>query len=109
MPGFEKHVFVCTNVRPPENPKGCCTAKGSEAVLRRFKDELAARGLKGRMRANSSGCLDRCAQGVTVVVYPDGVWYGGVREDDVAEIVERHLIAGTPLERLRIDTSAPRP
>jgi (2Fe-2S) ferredoxin len=37
-----------------------------------------------------------------VVVYPDAVWYGNVTPDDVEEIVERHLIAGEPVERLRL-------
>ena len=54
------------------------------------------------MRANKSGCLDQCEHGPTVVVYPDAVWYGGVTEADVAEIVERHLVGGEPVERLRL-------
>jgi len=102
MVGFQRHVFVCTNQREPDSPKGCCAAKGSVEVLARFKDELAARGLKGAMRANTAGCLDHCAHGVTVVVYPEAVWYGGVQVADVAEIVEKHLIGGVAVERLLI-------
>ena len=101
MPPYERHVFVCTNRRDPDNPKGCCALKGSEAVLDRFKEELHRRGLKGRMRANASGCLDACALGTSVVVYPEGVWYGHVTPADVPEIVERHLVNGEPVERLR--------
>jgi (2Fe-2S) ferredoxin len=37
-----------------------------------------------------------------VVVYPEGIWYGRVRPEDVAEIVERHLIGGEPVERLLV-------
>jgi (2Fe-2S) ferredoxin len=44
------------------------------------------------MRANAAGCLDQCERGVTVVVYPEQVWYGGVKPEDVPEIVESHLI-----------------
>ena len=87
-PHFEKHVFICTNRRDPGNPKGCCAEKGSEAVRDEFKRLLHERGVKGRMRANAAGCLDQCARGVTVVVYPEQVWYGGVKVDDVREIVE---------------------
>jgi (2Fe-2S) ferredoxin len=58
--------------------------------------------LKGNIRANKAGCLDQCELGVSVVVYPEGVWYGRVTLDDVNEIVERHLIGGTPVERLRV-------
>ena len=113
MPPYQRHVFVCTNRRDPDNPKGSCALKGSEAVLERFKEELHRRGLKGRMRANAAGCLDACAFGTSVVVYPEGVWYGGVRVEDVNEIVESHLLGDRPVERLRmrgtVGPSAPVP
>jgi (2Fe-2S) ferredoxin len=35
-----------------------------------------------------------------VVVYPEGTWYVGVHPEDVAEIVEQHLVGGTPVTRL---------
>ena len=105
MPYFDKHVFICTNERPAGHPKGDCTKKGSAGVRAAFKRELADRGLRGRMRANASGCLDNCEMGCSVVVYPDDVWYGKVTEADVAEIVESHLLGGKPVERLVI----PRP
>lgn len=66
----------------------------------RFKRELEARGLKGRMRANAAGCIDTCSFGVSVVIYPEGIWYGGVTEEDVPTIVEEHLLGGRPVERL---------
>ncbi len=101
-PHFERHVFVCVNQREPGNPKGDCASKGGEAVRDAFKQLLYDRGLKGRIRANASGCLDQCARGCTVVVYPEQVWYGAVRPEDVPEIVEQHLIGGVPVERLRM-------
>ena len=58
-----------------------------------------------RIRANKSGCLDQCEHGPNVVVYPDGVWYGGVTEADVDEIVDRHLVGGEPVARLRLADS----
>jgi (2Fe-2S) ferredoxin len=39
---------------------------------------------------------------VTVVVYPEGVWYGGVRKENVAQIVEEHIGRGCPVERLKL-------
>jgi (2Fe-2S) ferredoxin len=98
---FSHHIFVCTNERSPEDARGCCRAKGSEDVLKLFKAELHKRGLKGKVRANSSGCLDSCAFGVSVVVYPEAVWYARVRPEDVVEIIERHIVGGEPVERLR--------
>jgi (2Fe-2S) ferredoxin len=102
MPPFQRHVFVCTNVRPAGHPKGCCAGKGSEAVRDALKEQVAKRGLKGSVRANAAGCLDACEHGVSIVVYPENVWYGGVTLQDVDEIVEEHLVNGRPVERLRI-------
>ena len=102
MPSFARHVFVCVNERGPGHPRGCCKARGADAVRAAFKRELVAHGLKGRVRANAAGCLDHCEQGVTVVVYPEQVWYGGVTPADVAEIVERHIVGGAFVERLMI-------
>jgi (2Fe-2S) ferredoxin len=102
QPHLERHIFICTNRRDPGNPKGSCAEKGSEAVRDEFKRLLHDQGLKGRMRANAAGCLDQCARGAAVVVYPEQVWYGGVKVEDVAEIVEKHLIGGVPVDRLRM-------
>ncbi|HQR36787.1 MAG TPA: (2Fe-2S) ferredoxin domain-containing protein [Blastocatellia bacterium] len=105
MPQFERHVFVCTNQRPADSPRGCCDPEGKRAMQSLFKAALARRGLKGRVRANAAGCLDQCEHGPTVVVYPDGVWYGFVTAADVDEIVESHIIGGQPVERLRLAES----
>jgi (2Fe-2S) ferredoxin len=67
-----------------------------------MKAAVAERGLKGRVRVNTAGCLDQCEHGPTIVVYPEGVWYGFVTLEDVAEIVESHLVNGQPVERLRL-------
>ena len=101
-PHYQLHLFICTNQREPGHPKGCCADKGGEAVHTEFKRLLHVRGLKGKIRANSAGCLDQCANGVSVVVYPEQVWYGGVKVADVAEIVDQHLVGGVPVERLRM-------
>ena len=99
---YERHVFVCENRRPDGHPRGCCAGKGGAEVKEALKAELKARGLQARVRANSAGCLDACEEGAAMVVYPEGVWYGGVTPEDVPEIVERHLVGGEPVERLVI-------
>jgi (2Fe-2S) ferredoxin len=102
VPGFQRHVFVCVNERPADNPKGSCKAKGGDLVRDALKKELGARGISKICRANNSGCLDQCATGVTVVVYPEQVWYGHVTPADVQELVERHIIGGEFVERLML-------
>ncbi len=102
MPNFKHHIFVCENVRPADDPRGCCSAKGSVEIRKKFKEEIKKRGLKGVVRANMSGCLDQCAKGPAIVIYPEGVWYGGVTIDDVDEIIDSHIVGGKTVERLVI-------
>lgn len=99
---FRYHVFVCENVRPDDDPRGCCDKKGGKDVRTALKAELARRGLKKIVRANAAGCLDACSFGPSMVVYPEGIWYGGITPADVPEIVDRHLVHGEPVERLRL-------
>ena len=99
MPPFDKHLFICCNRREAGHPRGSCDPTGGEALQKAFKAAIAQRGLK-RVRANKSGCLDQCEKGPSVVVYPDNVWYGKVTEADVDEIIDSHIIGGTPVQRL---------
>ena len=99
---YEHHVFICINERDGSDGRGCCAERAGAEVHAWFKQEGKARDWKGRIRVNKAGCLDQCARGVTCVVYPDNVWYGGVTVDDVDEIVESHLEGGVPVERLVI-------
>jgi (2Fe-2S) ferredoxin len=100
---FTKHLFVCTNERPDEDERGCCHAKGGAAIAKAIKIAAYAKGLKGKVRVNKAGCLDACADGVSAVVYPDGIWYRRITLDDVDEIVEQTLVKGLIVERLVSD------
>jgi (2Fe-2S) ferredoxin len=102
MAPYERHVFVCTNERPAGHPRGCCKARGSEDVRNALKAELHRLGLSGRVRVNTSGCLDACEFGPAVVVYPEGIWYGHVTAADAAEIAEKTVMNGEVISRLLI-------
>jgi len=102
MAKYEKHIFVCTNQRDATSPRGCCDPQGKAELQGLLKQKLAERGLKVRFRANKAGCLDQCEHGPNMVVYPDAVWYGGVRAEDLDEIIESHLVGGVPVQRLML-------
>ena len=53
-----------------------------------------------KVRINASGCLDKCEQGPTVVIYPEGVWYTIRKEADVEDIINEHLLKGKTVEHL---------
>ncbi len=99
-PRFERHLFICTNARADGHPRGCCASKGSADIAKAIKIAAYDRGLKGRVRVNKAGCLDACEEGVSAVLYPDGVWFRGITLDDVDELVERTLVKGEIVERL---------
>lgn len=102
MATFTHHIFVCCNQRSANHPRGCCNRDGSEALRNLFKSEVSKRGLRPLVRANKAGCLDQCELGPTVVIYPQGIWYGGVTAADVPRIVEETVIGGKILDDLRI-------
>jgi len=103
-PFYQRHVFFCCNQRPADDPRGCCNAKGATRVRDYAKAKVKALGLagKGKVRINQAGCLDRCEEGPVIVVYPEGVWYTYVDEQDVDEIIQEHLVGGRVVGRLRI-------
>ena len=102
MSRYDKHVFVCNNNRPDGHPRGSCGGKGSEQLVQLFRQEIAKHGGGGQVRTNKCGCLDACEDGPVVVVYPEAVWYGNVKPEDVDTIVEKHIVGGTPVEERRI-------
>ena len=55
MGKFEKHIFICGNQRPAGHPRGCCDPAAKAELQKLFKEKLAQRGLKGKVRANQVG------------------------------------------------------
>ena len=102
MPAFTCHLFVCGNRRDPGHPRGCCADGGGEAVRDALKAELKRRGLGAEYRANQAGCLEQCEYGPALVLYPQGIWYGNVKVEDVPRIVEETVIGGRILPDLQI-------
>ncbi len=83
-----------------------CHACGSESLKRAFKRELSKRGLADRVRLRFSGCHGFCEQGPLVVLQPQGTLYCKVERRDVADIVEKTILAGQTLEHLLYEDPA---
>ena len=103
MAKFQRHLFTCINLREGDDPRGSCAKACAGEVATALKKGVHARGLKRVVRANKAYCLDQCEHGPVVVVYPDAVWYTVIDEKDVDEIIDSHLVAGRPVERLRME------
>lgn len=102
---IKHHVFVC-------NGKSC-SAVGSAEVKTAFVRELENKNLRygkeskgrnpeGEILLTDCGSMGFCSIGVAVLIYPSGVWYAQVREKDVSEIIEQHLIGGKIVNRLAL-------
>lgn len=104
MSYYERHIFFCTNDRGAGAERPSCNQCGSAELRGYAKRRMKEMGLtgEGKVRVNAAGCLDRCEEGPACVVYPEGIWYTYVDEEDIDEIIESHLVNGKPVERLKI-------
>lgn len=102
MPRPEKHVFVCVQSRPLGHPRPSCTQKNCAEVAEEFFWHLQERQLFDKVQVTTTSCLGPCSEGPSVLVYPEGVMYGGVKKADVARIYDEHLINGKPVESLLV-------
>ena len=96
---FDIHIFVCANKRSGAIRLSCGETHGLELVAE-FKKQLNDLTVNIKARANKSGCLGICDFGPTVAIYPEGIFYVGVKKNDVKEIIVSHIINKKIVERL---------
>jgi len=97
---YKKHIFICTNQK--EEGKPCCGEQIGMKLVDAFKNLVKENNLNTTVRAQRAGCFDTCTLGPSVVVYPEGIFYGKVQLSDVEEIFHEHIIHNRPVERLKI-------
>ncbi len=95
----KKLIFVCLNVD--------CKVRQAAEVMEKLKQEA---GPDESMEVRPYMCFGACHEGPNVVVYPDKVWYAGVKAEGTAEIIAS-LRGGKPPDRPstldRLDTIDP--
>ena len=77
-----------------------CVASKSLAVKKALEAELVKRNLEDEVLVVATGCNGFCAAGPVMVVYPEGIFYQRLKPEDMAQLVEEHLLQGRPVERL---------
>ena len=92
MKMFRSHLLLCGGTG--------CHASGSLNVKKAIVTELLKRGLAEEIKIVETGCNGFCAMGPIMVVYPEGVIYMQIKQEDVPELVEEHLVKGRILQRL---------
>lgn len=92
---YRSHVMVCGGTG--------CTSSNSDKIAAAFENEILATGLEKEVKVIRTGCFGLCALGPIVVIYPEGSFYSMVKEENVKEIVDEHLLKGRPVTRLLYD------
>lgn len=95
---YKYHIFFCTHQR--DDGRACCQQHDAQSLRNYAKQQVKDLKLK-KVRVNNAGCLNRCALGPMLVIYPQGTWYHYETEADIDEIIESHLLNDIVVERLQ--------
>ena len=97
MGQYDRHVFVCTS------GETCPTQGDVEKFVKILREGVRNAGPQSvQIRVNKAGCMNQCGNGPMMVFYPEDVWYAGVKESDLPEILS-HIVTGKPVDRLRYE------
>ena len=94
---YKKHIFVCTGTK--------CAPETSPSIYQYLKNRLKELGLHqgpDRIHRSQSHCLGICEGGPLAVVYPEGIWYGGLDQEKMERVIQEHLIKNQPVEDCRL-------
>ena len=101
---YNKHILICIKKHGENSQRVDCASCGGKEIRMEFVKLINQYGLKGKVRANKSGCLDVCELGAAVVIYPENIWY--VKVKDVKEIFERSTLKDEVIKRLVADKNS---
>jgi NADH-quinone oxidoreductase subunit F len=80
--------------------------RGSQNVVEAFVKEIEKQGLKEKVEVKRTGCHGFCEQEPSVIIFPEGICYVGIKPDDVPEIISQTLAKGKVVERLLYEDPA---
>ncbi len=77
-----------------------CVANKSLNIKQMFENLIKENNLTDKIETKTVGCFGFCSQGPFVKIYPENVTYKLVKENDVKEIFDSHLLNNQIVERL---------
>jgi len=92
MEQYRANLLICAGTG--------CVASGSLKVKAALEEELKKHNLQNEIKIVLTGCNGFCAQGPIMVVYPEGIFYQGLKPDHIPFLVEEHFLKGRPVKDL---------
>jgi (2Fe-2S) ferredoxin len=97
---IQHHLLLCAT----PSKALCCDPAVGAASWERLKALVRELGLEdpgrpgGIVLRTKADCLRVCAGGPILLIWPQGITYGGVGPDRIERIVREHVIGGIPIE-----------
>lgn len=96
------HLLLCATPSKalccPDPAVGAASWDALKRLVRELGLEDPARP-EGIVLRTKADCLRLCAGGPILLIWPEGIVYGGVSPERVEAIVREHVIGGQPIEQ----------
>lgn len=99
MSCYKAHLFICTKCQYKDDSGLLCNEDTAKKFRKSVKDLARIKFDKDSIRVNASGCLDKCEEGITAVLYPSGDWFTDLRPGDEEKLIENIDKQASSLEK----------
>jgi (2Fe-2S) ferredoxin len=95
------HLLLCATPSKalccPDPAVGAASWDTLNRLVRELGLEDPARP-EGIVLRTKADCLRICAEGPILLIWPEGIVYGGVTPERIEQILREHVLGGTPIE-----------
>ncbi len=97
----QHHLLLCATPTKalchPDRAVGAASWETLKRLVRELGLEDPARP-EGVVWRNKADCLRVCREGPVLLIWPEGIIYGGVTAERIERIVRQHVIGGVPVQ-----------
>jgi Ferredoxin len=102
VPLVSHHLLLCATPTKalccPDPALGAASWDALKRLVRELGLEDPARP-EGIVLRSKADCLRICAEGPVLLIWPDGVVYGGVTPQRVERVLREHILGGSTIEQ----------
>jgi len=77
-----------------------CLSSGAEAIIKKMEEQLKAANLD--VEIVPTGCMGPCNQGPLMKILPDHTLYQKLKQEQIVNIVQEHLLSNKPVQELLV-------